>query len=171
MRKISIIFLVLLFNVPVKSQWISQNSSVSSYISSVFFINPTNGYACCESGSPGTVLKTTNGGINWVSIYSGFQTDLLSICFTNETTGYMVDASEHILKTSNGGLNWFGQGNPGNGNFLIGVAFGDSLTGYIAGGGGETPGCIYKTTNGGNIWTWLPGALLLIYMIIIVYAL
>jgi hypothetical protein len=49
------------------------------------------------------MLKTTNGGTNWVALSSGTIWNLYSVYFTDANTGYAVGAVGTILKTTNGG--------------------------------------------------------------------
>lgn len=85
--------------------WSYQNTQ--KQFESVYFVNQTTGFA---SGVYGVVYKTSNGGNSWSLKDSiGNNTDLYSIHFANENTGYIVGGKYDnalILKTTNGGESW-----------------------------------------------------------------
>jgi photosystem II stability/assembly factor-like uncharacterized protein len=99
---------------------------------SLFFINANIGYLV---GSSGSIVKTTNGGINWVSQISGTTNNLNSVFFSDPNTGYIVGDEGTILKTSNGGFNWTLQTDPSS-QWLGSVCFPDPNIGYIIGANG-----------------------------------
>ncbi len=119
------------------------------YINDVQFINYNTGYIGTSYGYAGNgVLKTTNGGINWIPSLTG--TGISDINFLNERTGFAINASE-VYKTTNGGNNWYRLRTcSSNGNRMM--HFSDSLTGWIIG----YNGMIIKTTNGGESVTFEP---------------
>jgi photosystem II stability/assembly factor-like uncharacterized protein len=51
----------------------------------------------------GLILKTVDGGNNWVKQTSGISKVLLSVFFTNDNIGYVVGDGGTILKTITGG--------------------------------------------------------------------
>ncbi|HQF43480.1 MAG TPA: YCF48-related protein, partial [Ignavibacteriaceae bacterium] len=97
-------------------------------------------------GSNGTILKTTNSGVNWIAQTSGTTKALTSINFIDSNTGWAVGASGTILKTTNGGEVWFTQSS-GISREIKSVCFIDSNTGWVA-----YAGNILKTTDGGANW-------------------
>lgn len=56
------------------------------------------------SGAGGTLMKSTNGGVNFSTVTTGI-TENLSVDFINELTGFSVSGNG-ILRTLDGGLNW-----------------------------------------------------------------
>jgi photosystem II stability/assembly factor-like uncharacterized protein len=148
MKKIILLFLNFVFFNSIsysQSGWYIQSSPVSNYLSSIYFINSNTGIAV---GYGGNILKTTNGGTNWLQKPSA-STGLLSVYFINEFTGWAVGYSGLKIKTTDGGENWFNL--PTSSYVLSSVYFLDSLLGFAA--GGWTTGIIEKTTNGGISWT------------------
>jgi photosystem II stability/assembly factor-like uncharacterized protein len=102
-----------------------------------------------STGQAGVILKTTNGGINWLS-QTSTTTQELSGCFmVDSNIGYAVGFSGTILKTTDGGQQWIQQASGTTSN-LRSVSFSDNNIGYAVG----YNGVILKTTNGGT--TWLP---------------
>jgi hypothetical protein len=59
------------------------------------------GYVC---GWSGTILATTNAGINWSLQASGTTQNLRSMHFPNAQTGWAVGDNGTILKTTTGGV-------------------------------------------------------------------
>jgi photosystem II stability/assembly factor-like uncharacterized protein len=112
-------------------------------LNSIFFINASIGYAV---GYNGSIVKTTNGGTNWVVLSNKISNDLSSVFFVDENTGYAVGLDGIIIKTINGGATWnvLSSGTTKN---LYSVFFTDANTGYVVGAGG----IILKTTNGGGM--------------------
>jgi hypothetical protein len=67
----------------------------------IFFSNKDNGTVV---GYNGTIMRTTNGGENWVVQISGSGTMLTDVSFTDINTGTVVGNYGTILKTINGGI-------------------------------------------------------------------
>ncbi len=151
MKKVIIMLITIhiLLNI-VYGQWTFQQSGVSSTLRDVEFINPNTGWIC---GSEGTILKTTNGGLNWIQQNNeAVGKALFSIYPVNANIVYCVGYFETILKTTNGGDNWITiQNGPiGQGNTYLSVFFINEYTGWI--GGWASPDKVMKTTNGGISW-------------------
>ncbi|MCX7878798.1 MAG: YCF48-related protein, partial [Ignavibacteria bacterium] len=115
----------------------------------VQFINQHTGWVI---GSGSTILKTTNGGLNWFTQPSNLSAgkNLHGLSMLNANTGYMVGWFETILKTTNGGDNWLvlSDGPVGQGNSWTDASFINTQTGWICG----PLGVVKKTTNGGLNW-------------------
>jgi photosystem II stability/assembly factor-like uncharacterized protein len=106
-----------------------------------------------------TILKTTDGGANWISQSSGSSFDLFSVDFVDALIGYAVGGrdSSNFLKTTDGGSNWTPKTlNLGSLNtpILNCVEFVDANIGYIGSEGQflNHSGNISKTTDGGETW-------------------
>jgi len=54
-------------------------------------------------GDGGTILRTTNGGINWISQSSGTTENFRGVSFTDVNNGTVVGDYGTILRTNNGG--------------------------------------------------------------------
>ena len=132
------------------------------FINCILFLDPNNGWM---GGYPHALVKTTNGGIDWVqadidsSVFSFFP--VLSIKFYNRRYGYacggLHDIAGVIWRTSNGGEKWYpinGSETPADEVYQL-HAF-DSLN--VIGAGGD-PDFIYgagmiRTSNGGMNWIY-----------------
>ncbi len=58
------------------------------------------------SGRSGEILKTVDGGIHWLPINVPTGNAILSINFSSESEGMVVDSKGEIWETSNGGKSW-----------------------------------------------------------------
>ncbi|MBK9229232.1 MAG: hypothetical protein IPL67_19775 [Ignavibacteria bacterium] len=97
------------------------------------------------AGQLGTILKTTNGGANWILQPSGTEDALHSVKFHDDNTGYVVGDFGTILKTTNGGEYWSEQ-ESGMMHGLNSVFFTDKNHGWIVG----ESGTIIHTSTGGE---------------------
>lgn len=71
--------------------------------------------------------------------------------FVNERIGWVVTRNGFIFKTLNGGEHWTPQySGP---QFFRAVGFADSLRGWAANLQGDDGDVLYRTTNGGTVWT------------------
>lgn len=144
MKKAIFIFFIIHFSLLIaNAQWIQQNSGTSTDFHSVKFINKYTGWAC----GTGTILKTTNGGINWIAqSHPATGKRLASISIVDSLNLYCVGWFETILKTTNGGINWIAirNGPGGTGSSYDACFFINKNTGWIGGSGQK----IWKTTNG-----------------------
>ena len=95
------------------NSWIKRYRSFiqSEHAWNLTFVNSLTGYATIEKfiSGPGNIIKTTNGGINWVrmdvSAVSGVNLD--PVGFSNPNKGWIANHAQNGLwETTNGGFNW-----------------------------------------------------------------
>jgi photosystem II stability/assembly factor-like uncharacterized protein len=86
----------------------------------------------------------------WITLNSGTTSQLRSVYFVNQDTGFVVGNQGVILKTTNGGVSWL-EAPHTTFNNLNSVFFTDTNTGYIVG----DYGIILKTFDGGTNWITL----------------
>jgi photosystem II stability/assembly factor-like uncharacterized protein len=148
MKKYSFILLVLyLFTFDVRAQWYPQNSGTTSILRDVSFSDVNNGIAV-----GGSLLKTTNGGDNWIEISFGSY-PIMGVSFFDDsnaiviTSGYNPGAFFYIFRTSNGGTTWSNQLN-GPMNVLNEISFRDINNGIVVGS------TVFITTDGGINWNY-----------------
>jgi photosystem II stability/assembly factor-like uncharacterized protein len=98
-------------------------------------------------GELGTVIRSTDTGETWKLINLGTETNLVSLSFADEQTGYILGINGTVFKTTDCGINWSVQ-NPGIKTIYYSICFVDKDTGFVAG----YYGTILKTTDGGNTW-------------------
>ncbi len=118
--------------------------------------NAVIGYAK-SSYNQSRILKTTNGGTSWDTVFTpspSVQGWISYMHFPDSQNGYASVAYDTVYKTTNGGLNWTAINLGGAANlWTSGVWFFNSQTGFV--GGGVYPsnsGELFKTTNGGSNW-------------------
>jgi photosystem II stability/assembly factor-like uncharacterized protein len=103
----------------------------------------------------GVILKTTNGGLNWIRQNTGFNNyHCYCMCFLNTNTGWVGTSGGtvgQLLRSTNGGTNWTKQDFPGAYN-VRSVKFFDNNNGWILG----SYGLIARTTDGGLTWLQKP---------------
>jgi photosystem II stability/assembly factor-like uncharacterized protein len=136
--------------------WSQQTSNYDSTLTNVYFVNQDIGYVC---GSKGTILKTVNGGTNWLAQNSGVTDGLAVIQFIDKNIGYasggwVSGAKKNctLVKTINGGDTWtnvnVSASKCGAGIWFVSAdtgfyAYADSLYGNSV---------IAKSTNAGASW-------------------
>ncbi|MEJ5305262.1 MAG: YCF48-related protein [Ignavibacteria bacterium] len=112
----------------------------------VHFLNEYVGYLCGENG---LIMKTTNGGLNWVAQNSWVTSRLYDIKFLNPDSGFAVGASGLVLKTTDGGNNWITSYYQTSTIYTIEIISKDLVLIGSAYSGGQ----LAKSTDFGNSWT------------------
>ncbi len=150
-------FLLFPFCISFSQSWVQQNSGSGSSLKSIAILNENTVLVC---GYNGTILKTTNGGVDWISKNSSNIGALYTLKFFNLLTGYAIGGTGTegvIYKTTNSGENW-------SGNSIVM----DSLQGffrcnffsettwyaiaYVDAAFFGTASAIFKSTNSGLNW-------------------
>jgi len=169
---INIILILIIGSInSIRAQWVLQNSSSQNYnFRDVFTLDQNAAFALGYdyTSDETIVLKTTNGGENWISIsvdsieYHSYS----SFYFINDSIGWIAggcpdlwsDADFGLIeKTTDAGESWaidtIGRG------ALNSVVFVDENTGWAAGIDVQygPVGCLYKTTNAGMNWDLIYG--------------
>ncbi|MGE0637448.1 MAG: WD40/YVTN/BNR-like repeat-containing protein, partial [Bacteroidia bacterium] len=92
--------------------WSIVKDDEGAMLKSIFLSSSDTGYAAGENG---TILKTTNGGVDWTSLplpASVNQRNYNSVYFTSNTSGVLVgglpaaDSTQTLLRTTDGGTTW-----------------------------------------------------------------
>ena len=149
MKKLFFLSTFLFFSTFTNAQWVQIPPSqipVLSIFNSVRFINQNIGFVV---GTNGKIIKTTDGGNNWVN-QSYSNNSFTSVFLTDTNIVYVVGQNGIIIKSTDGGSNWDEQ-NSYTTSDLFSIFFTDKNTGYIAGYNGT----ILKTTNSGSTWSLL----------------
>ena len=133
--------------------WATQTSGTTNLLQAVCTVSDQVAWI---AGATATVLKTTNGGLNWVNgnpnpgvitgdVYNIFATDANNAWLTTSP------AATFIYRTTNGGTNWT-QVFTMAGGFIDGIFFNNATTGFAYGDpvGGRWE--LFKSTNGGLNW-------------------
>ena len=128
------------------SQWIQQYTGTTANLYSIKFINENTGWTC----GAGTILKTTNGGNNWIFVNHPVTNKPLTKIFPLDSNIiYCCGMFRTLIKTTNGGDNWIilQNGPSGTGFSFFSMFFLNTNTGWIGGQGIDE--ILLKTTNGG----------------------
>jgi len=130
------------------SNWNLINSSVSYQLNDICFANDITGYCSGNSG----IIKTTNAGVNWFSVFSGNQMNKIQ-CIGNVIYS---GGQNGIYKSTDSGQNWINTVSGYSGT-IRGLCFLNADTGYGMGSIADQR----RTTNGGSNWIgglyWGPG--------------
>ncbi len=130
--------------------WQQQYSGIEESLSSIYFIDNNTGFTC---GGNGTILKTVNGGKDWITLNSGTSLPLGYIRFANVDTGFVVggtwDGEGIVLRTIDGGDTWTTSGTCNN--LITSVSILDSKKAIYTGGYGCGTG-VSMTTDTGESW-------------------
>ncbi|HWP81242.1 MAG TPA: FG-GAP-like repeat-containing protein [Bacteroidota bacterium] len=132
---------------PPPEGWAPRIGNTFELLYDVNFPDANTGYAV---GRNGTIVKSTNGGVNWTNISSGngLSNSLFGVWFTNPSTGWISGAGGLIRRTDDGGSLWTTQPTPVT-DALRAIKFTDGNNGLAVGGNGV----ILRTTNGGQTWS------------------
>lgn len=142
--------LIFLFSSISFSQWIPQNSNSPRRLLTIYFLNENFGWA---GGNDGSILKTTNGGIDWTYISIGTRYTVHAITFVDSLKGWAAlftfnpSRAGYIMATSDGGFNWDIQYYI-DGVTLHNIYFYDQYFGWAVG----SSGIFLRTVNGGATW-------------------
>ena len=141
-RKTLLTILYMLFiSTAASSQWVPQITENGFDFFSASFPSVNTGFAC---GYGNHLIKTTNGGTNWLDIsFPGTGSNLNSIFFVNENTGWLC-ADDTLLYTINCGVNWSAYSVPLYGREVF---FINPNTGWIT-----SFQKLHRTTNAGLNW-------------------
>jgi photosystem II stability/assembly factor-like uncharacterized protein len=145
-----LIVLLIVINFSTIAQWTHQNSGTDKRFLNLHFLNEYLGWAC---GYDGTIVKTTNGGTDWISLNIGTLDDIHAIFFVDSLVGWAVlyefSPSRHgsIIKSTDGGVSWNLQFNI-QGYTFHSIHFNDENNGWVVG----SSGIAFHTTDGGNTW-------------------
>lgn len=115
---------------------------------SLSFLDANTGYVVGYGSVPRSpIIKTTNGGLNWIRQESFTTSPLECVKIIDIDTGLISGSFGYIIKTSNGGISWK-YINSGVSSTLPSISYASKETIYIVGGNGT----IIKSTNGGTNW-------------------
>ena len=96
----------------------------------------------------GSVIQSTDGGVNWVVTYTGSEgTSLRAASFPSNMVGYACGDNGTIIKTTNGGTSWSPL-LPGTSIDLRDIHFTDVNNGFVVG-----DSVFLKTSDGGTTWS------------------
>jgi photosystem II stability/assembly factor-like uncharacterized protein len=153
---ILVIVLTFLFTGDILSQnitWSEQTSGLTTQLTSISAIDANNVWVC---GYSGRVLRTTNGGANWVSVNAApipLTLNLHSIYAIDSVTALVAGSgtSSFLFRTTNGGTTWT-QVFTETGGFINSVQMGNFFAGFMVGDPVGGRWSLWGTTTGGATW-------------------
>ncbi len=148
-KSVYIIILLLLFSGCLFSQtWVQRLNGISMWSLAVDLQG--NLYAGA-SGTVKSIYKSTNGGENWVEVFSSGTANIIYIACDSNNNVFASYGSSGVLKSTNGGINWtvippatF------NSNTVNSVKCGKNNYVYV----GTTLGGIFVSTDGGETFPY-----------------
>ena len=147
--KVLLLIVVSVLSPSAKSQeWRLQQSGTQHPLRSISFADSMHGWAV---GDYGTILRTTNGGLEWLRQNAKDTTSMLrSVYCRHRDTCWSVGLKGVILKTVDGGATWRDRGislsRP-----LNKITFSTYDIGWIV-GGSTTRGVILQSIDRGDTW-------------------
>jgi photosystem II stability/assembly factor-like uncharacterized protein len=141
--------------------WIVQQTKTKNKIVNLFFLDENRGWGLAwQEGNPPfgtTILSTTDGGSNWAAEPYEENIFMQTIYFLDTLKGFMggIPGGEFVF-TNDGGETWRDVNvEPLPLAFfpVININFYNELYGFACGGQIDIAGVVWKTTNGGNLWT------------------
>lgn len=136
-----------------QNYWNILNSPTPKNLNKLYFLNNQTGWV---AGDRGLIMKTSDGGQNWILQATNIVNNIEEIFMLNENYGWALgyqlldkDSEQYgtiILRTSDGGDTWSNYLYPNE--FFMATFFLDSLNGWM---GGES-GALVGTTDGGISW-------------------
>ncbi len=154
MKKLIPVIFFILFTQLAVAQMFEQNSGVSVSLNSVSVFDLNNAWVC---GANGTVLRTTNGGNNWLNVTgSGIPVNVTLVNIFAVTPSLVLTAGYSgtdtwVWRTTNSGINWqqvFSQ----PGGFINALSIKNDSTGFMIGDPVGGRWSIWKTSNSGATW-------------------
>jgi photosystem II stability/assembly factor-like uncharacterized protein len=162
--KVFILIMIPLLTICLFAQegWIDQTPPLS--LPGLYGVHALDSENIWVVGEQGTILKSTDGGLNWNLIPINTHQNLIGVEFINPDTGWVIVGSSSdssIYRTVDGGNSWEFQSlwsvAPSE-NLTLDIDFikdseSDSVWGYITGGLGD----VWRTTDYGDTWEKIRG--------------
>ena len=87
----------------LSNTWETQTSGTGENLRGVVFLDVNQGFV---AGDGGTILRTTDGGVNWVEASTGTSEDLLDIAAATPSNIVAVGANGTVVHSADGGSSW-----------------------------------------------------------------
>jgi len=136
----------------ITSTWTVQTSGTANQLLTVSSVSSNVGWA---AGIGPTVIRTSNGGVNWISATgTGITGAVYNICGIDGNNALCTSSpsATFIWKTSNGGTTWT-QVYTQTGGFIDAIQMISSSEGYAIGDPVGGKWTVLKTIDGGNSWS------------------
>lgn len=149
MKKLLLLTTTLMITALLSAQWSQVSPHPTSQTLQDIRFTPNNlGLAV---GSQGTIVRTTDGGQNWLPVPSGTAQNLNEVCFSDDISAFVVGDSGTLIKSVDGGQSWMHVSMPDS-IHLYGICFINSTKGWVAGADNHH-GYIFHTDDEGSSWS------------------
>jgi photosystem II stability/assembly factor-like uncharacterized protein len=152
--------LTLAIAAPATAQWTTQPSGTKARLRGLSVLS---GEVAWASGTQGTVVRTTDGGVTWRArnVEGATDLDFRDIQALDDQTAWVLSigpgAASRIYQTSDGGESWtLRHTNPDPKGFLDAIAFWPDGHGVALGDPVEGRFTILTTGDGGKSWKPIP---------------
>jgi photosystem II stability/assembly factor-like uncharacterized protein len=139
-----ILYLFLWLGISTQAQWTQQNSGTTENLNDVYCISAD---TVVVVGDNTTILRTTNGGTDWLPVSNPATGNLHKVQFADTQTGYAVGDNGILLKTIDAGVSWQSLTTNTTEN-LLALSVVDANTLFVGG----TNGLIMKSVDSGGSW-------------------
>ncbi len=146
------LFFSITFSMNAQNFWEKIDSPTSKKLTSVIFIDSSNGWA---AGDSGLIIHTTDAGESWTTQNYNDSIAIVNLCFLSDQLGFASATStnyepfgSYLLKTTDGGMNWSSDFLRIGEAFVHSITFIDSLNGFAVG----YPSFFLRTSDGGESW-------------------
>ena len=138
------------------NSWQEKKREINSWYYDVYFSNQLNGWVVGDSAATGVILKTSDGGETWTTIYQTYFGYLSDICFASPSVAYVSGENSIVPKSTDGGSTWFDIVVPHGPFDWQDVFFIDEYKGWLV----DIFGTVANTTDGGSTWDeQIPGGI------------
>jgi photosystem II stability/assembly factor-like uncharacterized protein len=155
MKRFILLTTLLVFAIAINlsaQTWTAQTSGVTTALTCVSAVDANIGWI---GGNAGVILKTTNGGTNWVNVANATvgTADVYAISAISASICLVSTSPQNtfVYRTSDGGTTWtqvFTQ----VGGFIDDIRFKDANNGFMYGDPVASRWSLWKTTNAGLTW-------------------
>jgi len=142
--------------------WTTKNmGQYAADLMDIYFTSLDTGFIVGGNGAPnensnGIILYTTDGGDNWINVFTSSQLGewCWKINFPSKNTGYASmqrnsGSPVNFVKTTDGGETWFEKRFTNFNYYVQGMGFVNDTLGWA---GGNSTYTTYETTDGGDTW-------------------
>lgn len=132
-------------------------TSTNETLRTTYFLNTTTGYvgggevATPSQNETAIILKSSNGGVKWNSVYSSQKGFYVTSITANNGTVFATTSSNILLRSTDQGANWSEITVSDSSLYVEKIHFLDENNGYLIGSTNGN-GKLLKTTNGGSTW-------------------
>jgi photosystem II stability/assembly factor-like uncharacterized protein len=133
---------VILKTTDAGALWTPRASGTASELTSIQFVNADSGFVAGIG-----IYKTVDSAFSWAAS-PGNTNYYTSLCFVNDSVGFVLEIFGKILRTTDRGNTWINVSPIMGGDPVYDIYFPSESVGYVVGRFGQ----MMKTIDGGNTW-------------------